>query len=787
MKKKYFFKLLIIGVLIIVSETVFAQKDSAPYLNPKLPVEDRVNDLLSRMTLEDKVDQLSMKSLSDLRIDEKGNVTVESMEKLFGGKSIGCLESPYVEYEKIAKVAEAADKYLREKTRLRIPGIQTAECLHGVMALGTTIFPQAIGLGSTWNPELVHEMAKTIAEEASAMGVRQALSPLFDLARDPRYGRVEECYGEDTYLVSQMGVAFVTGMQGDTAITKKEIPNNHVICTAKHFVAYSIPQSGINLAPAVIGERDLRSLHLVPFEAAVKKANIYSIMAGYHEVDGIPVHCNKWLLTGILRNEWGFKGYIISDYGAINMLEYFHRVSGNKKETALKAITAGVDLEAPNRYAYGELIHLVQNKELEVEVVDNAVRHVLSAKFKAGLFDKPFTISPNVDLLVHSSEHIQLARKVAEESIILLKNDNMLLPLDLNKIRSIAVIGPNADQVQFGDVAVTKSNDYGTTVLSGIKKVAGEKMTINYARGCGITDLDKSGIEKAVAAAQKSDVVVLVIGGTSVIYSGIGWGNDQLDKNNTCGEGHDVTSLDPPGVQPDLIRAIKATGKPVVLVMIHGRPYSILWEKEHIPSIIEAWYPGEQGGLAIADILFGNVNPSGKLPVSVPQTVGHIPTVYDYKPSGRGYYHKPGTPEKPGRDYVFSSPDPLFCFGHGLSYTDFEYSGLKIENKNITYGKPVTISLELKNTGGRLGKEIVQLYIRDKISSVTTPVQRLKGFKKVELSPGETKKVEFTVDFDELSLWNQEMKKVVEPGDFEVQIGSSCEDIRLKGEFSVIN
>ena len=762
------------------------EQEKEVYKDKNIPVEQRVDDLLKRMTIDDKIDQLSMKSLNQLKLDENGEVTAESLEKLFGGKSIGCLESPFVEHEKIARFSEAADKYLREKTRLGIPAIQIAECLHGQMALGATIFPQAIGQGSTWNPELVHRMGEIIATEASEAGVDQALSPLFDLARDPRYGRVEECYGEDAYLVSQMGVAFVTGMQGDPAITKTQIPENHVMCTAKHFVAYGVPQSGINIAPAMVGERDLRSLHFPPFEAAVKEANIYGIMPGYHEVDGVPVHASRWLLTDILRGEWGFEGYVFSDYTAINMLQNFHHTAGTKKETARQALTAGVDLEAPAQYAYGELKALVESGEMDEKVVDIAVRRILLAKFKAGMFDKPFSVSKKRAEKIHTPEYIQHARTMAEESIVLLKNKDKLLPLDKSKIKSIAVIGPNANQVQFGDYSVTKSNDYGITVLDGIKQVAGENVQINYVRGCGITDLDKSGFDKAVAAAQKSDVVVLVIGGTSIIYSGIGWGNDKLDKHNTCGEGLDRTTLDPPGVQPELIRAIQATGKPIVLVMIHGRPYSIPWEKEHISAIVEAWYPGEQGGLAVADVLFGNVNPSGKLPVSVPRSVGHVPTVYDHKSSGRGYYHHRGTPEKPGRDYVFSTPDPLFCFGHGLSYTDFEYANLKIVNKNIKAGMPVKLSVEVKNSGQKTGKEVVQLYLRDKVSSVTTPVQKLKGFKKIFLQPGETKNVDFEIEFEELSLWNAEMKKVVEPGGFEIQIGSSCEDIRLKGKFSVI-
>ncbi len=770
-------------IVLLFCTSVHAQEKRLPYTNSDLKIEQRVNDLLSRMTLEEKVDQLSMLSLNQLELDNHSEVTQHSLEQLFQGKSIGCLESPFVEHEKIAIYSEAADKYLRENTRLGIPAIQIAECLHGQMALGATIFPQAIAQGSTWNPGLIHQMGEIIAKEATAAGVDQALSPLFDLARDPRYGRVEECFGEDAFLVSEMGKAFVTGMQGDPAITKTGIPENHLMCTAKHFVAYSTPQSGINIAPAVLGERDLRSLHMPPFEAAIKEANIYSIMPGYHEVDGIPVHASSWLLNDVLREEWGFEGYVFSDYTAIEMLHNFHYTAASKKETAMQALMAGVDLEAPSRYAYGELVELVESGALDEALVDQTVKRILLAKFRAGLFDKPFKVSADRASKIHTPEHIQHARAMAEESIVLLKNKEQLLPLDKNELKSIAVIGPNADQVQFGDYSVTKSNAYGVTLLQGIKELTGEDIKVNYARGCGISDLDTSGFNEAIEAAKKSDIVVLAIGGTSIIYSGIGWGDEQLDKHNTCGEGLDRTTLDPPGVQSDLIRAIEATGKPVVLVMIHGRPYSIPWEKEHLPAIVEAWYPGEQGGHAIADVLFGKVNPSGKLPVSVPRSAGHIPVVYNYKPSGRGFYHQPGTPEEPGRDYVFSTPDPLFCFGHGLSYTQFEYSNLNIESKEISEGQDLRISLEIENTGDARGKEVVQLYLNDKVSSVSTPVKLLKGFEKIDLHPGESKRVEFTVDFMDLSLWNREMIRVVEPGAFEVMIGSSSEDIRLADEF----
>ncbi|MCK4466651.1 MAG: glycoside hydrolase family 3 C-terminal domain-containing protein, partial [Bacteroidales bacterium] len=656
------------------------EEDKMLYKDPNVPVEQRVNDLLKRMTLDEKISQMCMTNLSKLEFDINGKVSDESLEELFNGQSIGCLESPFIGVRDIAKLSQVADRYLREKTRLGIPAIQIAECVHGQLALGATIFPQAIAQGSTWNPELIHKMAEIIAREASASGVDQALSPIFDLARDPRFGRVEECYGEDPYLVSRMGVAFVIGMQGKPEITCKTIPDNHLMCTAKAFVAYSVPAAGINLGPVSVGERELRSSHFVPFEAAVKDANIYSLMPGYHEVDGIPVHASSFLLRDVLRNEWGFNGYVFSDYEAIRMLEHFHCVAGNREDAALQAALAGVDLEAPSSYAYTELKKLVEDGKLDKKVIDEAVRNILRVKFKAGLFDKTQPSLGKITENVHLPEHIALAREIAAESVILLKNDNNLLPLNPERINSIAVIGPNADQVQFGDYSITKHNDYGIAVLDGIQQIAGSKIQINYARGCGITDLDKSGFDEAVDAAQKSDVVILVIGGTSIIYSGIGWGNDQSDKYNTCGEGLDRTTLCPPGVQPELIKEIVKTGKPVVMVMIHGRPYSIIWEKEHIPAILEAWYPGEEGGNAIADILFGIVNPSGKLTVSVPQSVGHVPVSYDHKPSGRGFYHKPGTPEKPGRDYVFSSPDPLFPFGYGLSYTEFKYSNLKISN-----------------------------------------------------------------------------------------------------------
>ena len=772
-----------ITTLLFYGGTLMAQE--YPYKDSRLPVEERVQDLLSRMTMEEKIGQLSMKSLKALELDNNNRVTDSSLVNLFAGESIGCLESPFVEHDKVAIYSEAADHYFRTKTRLGIPAIQIAECLHGQMALGTTIFPQAIGLGCTCNPALIKQMASVIAEEASLSGVDQALSPLFDLARDPRYGRVEECYGEDPYLVKEMGVAYVTGMHGEPEVTRSHIPAGKLACTAKHFVAYSVPEAGINLAPSLVGERTLRELHFYPFEAVVRDANVYSVMPGYHEVDGVPVHASRWLLTDVLRKEWGFNGYIFSDYGAIGMLDNFHKTAHNKAESAYQAITAGVDLEAPGRYAYGELEGLVRNEKLPQAVVDTAVSNILRVKFKMGLFDRPYRKPEAQAKKVHKKESISLAQQIAEESIVLLKNSDNLLPLDKKKIKSVAVIGPNADKVQFGDYSITKNNDYGTTILEGIRSYVGNDLKVNYAEGCGITNLSKAGFEEAVRLVGESDVVVLVLGGTSVIYSGIGWGDPNSKEVNTCGEGYDRNELNFPGVQPELLDRITSLGKPVVLVMLNGRPYAIENEIAKVGAVLEAWYPGEKGGDAVARILFGEVNPSGRLSVSFPKTTGHIPVYANYKPSGRGYYNRRGTPEKPGRDYVFSSPDPLFCFGYGLSYTTFDYSDIHVNNYLNTGGDVVEVYCRIRNTGNRAGAEVVQLYVRDLVSSVTTPVKALKAFDKVFLQPGEEKQIKFQVNKNDLRLWNVSKQWVLEPGEFEVYLGASSEDIKLKSRFTV--
>lgn len=736
------------------------------YKNADAPVDARVEDLLSRMTLEEKVQQLTMHGLGAFP---------------HIGEVVGVCDSPFEGLELIANQSKEAKKHAKEKTRLGIPPIQIAECLHGLLAYGATIYPQAISQGSTWNPELIEQMSSQIALEASSVGVDQALSPLFDLIRDPRYGRNEECYAEDPYLVAEIGKAFVTGMQGKPEQTRTRIPEGKLMCTAKHFAGYSVPAAGINLAPASLGEREMRTLHLYPFEKVVKEANVYSVMPSYNETDGIPAHANHHLLTDILRDEWGFEGYVFSDYEGASHLTHFHKTAADKKEAAYQAFTAGLDLEAARPDIYPHIAELVKEGRLTEADVDVAVRRILKAKFRSGVFDKKYADVKNIKKNVHTPEHIVLAKTIADESIVLLQNKNNILPLDPAKIKSIAVVGPNANQVQYGDYSYTRDNKSGVTVLQGITDLVGDKVKVNYAKGCGISSLDTTGIAEAVEAARESDVVVAVLGETSVILSGLGWGRGpgemEADDAFTTGEGYDLTDINPIGVQRQLLEALKATGKPMVLVLVHGRPWSIGWEKDNMDAILEAWYPGEQGGNSVADIIFGKVNPSGRLNATFPQSTGHIPVAYDYKPSAKGINREPGTPEKPGRDYVFSSPDPVFPFGHGLSYTDFEYGDMQISGD--TFGNEgITVSVNVKNTGSVPGKEVVQLYVNDKISSVTTPVKTLKGFSKISLAPGESRRVSFTVAPEDLGLWNRDMKYVTEPGEFDFMFGKSSEDIQ---------
>jgi beta-glucosidase len=757
-----------------------------PYRDPGVPVEERVRDLLRRMTLEEKCDQLTQKSAAAIEI--KGTAAdAASLEKLFAGRSIGALCVHFGDdlYESARRLA-AGQRYLREKTRLGIPALTVNEGLHGVLAKGATIYPQFLALGCTWNPALARQMGEQIGREASAAGICQLFTPMIEVVRDPRWGRVEECIGENPFLVGRMCSAYALGIQGD--LRQKPLARDKSLAMLKTFAGYSMPVNGINIANCNLGERELRSVYFPPVERVIRETGVLAVMPSYNEVDGIPSHANRWLLEDVLRKEWGFRGYTYSDWGGVEFNYVLHHVAANPAEAAAMALTAGVDLEAPVPTCYSALAGLVKSGKLAEAEIDKATLRILRTKLLAGLFDgRPDGDPDSLPRIARSAEHVGLAERVADESIVLLKNQNHLLPLDAAKLKSIAVIGPNADQVQFGDYCWTKSNDYGITVLRGLRERLGDRVKLGYAKGCDLVGRSTRGFAAAVAAARQSDVAIVVLGDTSMVLGGVGWEDPALPTTGTVGEGFDVTDPVPPGVQQDLLRAVLTAGKPVIVVLLNGRPYSVPWMKEQVPAIVEAFFPGQQQGYAVADVLLGRVNPSGRLSISIPQSAGHIPTVADYKPSGRGYYHQPGSPDKLGRDYVFSSPAPLWAFGFGLSYTTFAYGDLTITPAAIKADGEVTVSFTVENTGGRAGQEVAQLYVRDDVSSVTTPMMRLVGFEKLELKPGQRRRVTLAIPSSELALWNREMHRVVEPGSFTVMVGVSAEDIKLQGKFEVVD
>jgi beta-glucosidase len=772
---------LFLCALLLAAAATGQSASSELYRNPAASVDERITDLIGRMTLDEKIQQLVQVMIDQTPDDNPG------LEKYFATNSPGIL---CVDYRKSAaqnaEKLSAIQRILRTRTRLGIPALAGCEALHGVMIPPCTIYPQSIALGSTWDPPLVKQMASEIAEEAAAAGLSQVMSPVLDLGREPRYGRIEETYGECPTLVSRMGVAFITGFQGDNVLNG--LAPNKAYCMTKHFAGYSVPANGINISPILIGEREMRTLHLIPFEAAITEALAMSVMPSYNSVDAMPSHANRWLLTQVLRREWGFQGYVYSDWDGIDFL-VGHRVARDNTEAAFKAITAGVDLEAPEFLCFKGLPGLVHSKQLDVQVIDQAVSHVLRAKFLAGLFENrradgnPETVARSV----HTSEHVATSRELAQESIILLKNDRRLLPLDAAKLKSIAIIGPNAAQVEFGDYSWTKANSDGVSFLKALTSQFGGRFKIKYAKGCDLVGLSTNGFAAAVRAARQSDVAVVVLGDTSMIISGRGWEDTTLPSYGTVGEGFDVVNPVPPGVQGDLVKAVAATGKPTIVVLLNGRPYCLPWMKASVPAIVEAFYPGEQQGNAMVDILFGKVNPSGRLPVTLAPTVGHLPCTYDFKPYGRGYYHVPGSPTAPGRDYVFDSPAPLWPFGFGLSYTQFGYSGLKLDTTKVSTREGVLkFSLTVKNMGPKTGKVVAQTYWRLLHGEIAPPEKRLLRFEKLELTPGESRILKYEIPVVEFRQLTTENKWVVEPAPIELEAGDNAESISQTAEFEII-
>ena len=746
-----------------------------PYRNPRLSPEKRVKDLLSRMTLEEKAAQMLCiwQQKPKTLVDADGKFDLAKAKQFFkDGNGLGQVGRPSdagirLNARQMAETTNAIQKFFLENTRLGIPVVFHEECLHGHAAVGGTSFPQPIALAATFNTELVESLFTVTAFETRARGAHQALTPVVDVARDARWGRVEETYGEDPFLVSQMGIAAVRGFQGDGTFRDKK----RMIATLKHFVGHGQPESGMNCAPANVSMRVLRETFLYPFKQALQKAGAISVMPSYNEVDGVPSHANKWLLRDVLRKEFGFKGYTVSDYFAIWELGYRpdthgHFVAADKKESCRLAVEAGVNIELADPDCYLELVELVKKRVLKESQLDELVAPMLLWKFKLSLFDDPYVDPAEAERIVGCDDHRNLARQAAREAVTLLKNDGGLAPLDLSKYRTIAVIGPNANRTLLGGYSGVPKHE--VTVLEGIKARVGNRAKVVYSEGCKITiggswnqdevvpsnsEEDRKQIAEAVEIAKQADVIVLAIGG-----------NEQTSREawalNHMG---DRANLDLIGRQEELVKAMLATGKPVVVLLYNGRPLSINYLAQNVPVIFECWYLGQENGHAIAEVLFGDVNPSGKLPITIPRSAGHLPVFYNFKPSAR-------------RGYLFDDVSPLYPFGYGLSYTTFAIKNVRLEKEKIRASGSTRVVADVTNTGKREGAEVVQMYIRDVVSSVTRPVKELKGFQKVTLRPGETKTVVFDITPELLAFYDINMKYVVEPGDFTIMVGNSSRD-----------
>lgn len=727
------------------------------YKDKTQPINERVNDLLGRMTLEEKVAQLQNRQMD------------HNYEKTLKGLPFGTVHEMNFPAAECASIYADVQKYLKERTRLGIPAITCAEGIQGIIQNGCTIYPVSLAQSSTFNPQLINRMGAAIAEEARAIGIRQILSPVFDIARELRWGRVEETYGEDPFLIAEMGIAYVKGVQSKGDIT----------CTPKHFIAHGTPSGGLNTAGVVGGPRELWSLYMYPFRRVINEAHPLSIMTCYSTYDGVPITGSRYYLTIVLRDSLGFDGYVYSDWGSVERLFIANYLASSYEDAARRALQAGVDVDVDD-YCYHSLVQLAKEGKVSMEDIDKAVKRVLTVKFKLGLFDNLTGSADEVKRVVRSKEHVALAKQIADESIVLLKNENNILPLDLKKYRKIALIGPNANKAVMGDYAWTKpDDDEGVNLLQGLRKAVGSKADVSYAEGCDWWSQDTTRIAEAVELAKRSDVAIVAVGMRSAFLG-------RSPKNSTTGEGFDVSSLDLPGVQQRLLEAVKATGKPVIVVFISGKPLAMPWVKDNADAFVVQWFGGEQQGAAMADVLLGNVNPSGRLTVSFPQSTGNTPCFYNYYKNDRHtVYIKGGTLDKPARHYVFESPEPLWSFGEGLSYTSFDYRDWELSDTILTAADTLTVKVDVANTGNRDGKETVQLYVTDLISSVSVPIRQLKAFAKTEIKHGKTATVTLRVPISELAVYNEEMKRVVEPGDFDIQIGSSSNNIKFRKKVTV--
>ncbi|HUH97244.1 MAG TPA: glycoside hydrolase family 3 N-terminal domain-containing protein [Anaerolineales bacterium] len=749
-------------------------------------IEQRVNKLLSQMTLDEKLAQIGSYWMFELQTNgvldwdkaaDKLKHGIGQITRVGGASTL--------EPAGAAKAVNRLQAFLVEKTRLAIPAIIHEECCAGAMMLGGTAYPQMLGLAGTFQPELAERMTTAIRGQLRAIGARQGLAPVLDVGRDPRWGRVEETFGEDATLVAHFGVAYIKGLQSENLA-------EGVMATGKHFVGHSLSQGGLNCAPVHLGMNEIHDVYLAPFQAAIRDAKLASIMNAYPELDGQVIAASRRILTDMLRGQLGFDGLVVSDYEAINMLHNFHKVAINTSCAAALALNAGIDVELPSAVCYGApLKSALQNGEINMELVDTAVRRHLKKKFELGLFEDPYVDENRVLEVFETPEQRALAHEIACKSMVLLKNDGCL-PLK-KTIKTLAVIGPNADAPRnqladysyaamrqlmewkapensaFLDVQADLLSQHDvkiSSVLQGIQAAVSPGTRVLYAKGCDLTGPDASTFEQARQIAQQSEAVVLVLGDRS-----------GLTPDCTTGETRDSADLKLPRAQEDLAEALLAAGKPVVVVLINGRPLAIPALEEKANAILEAWLPGEEGGSAVAEVLFGDVNPGGKLPITFPRSVGQVPIYHSAKPAGtRSYWYV---------DYVSEQVTPLYPFGHGLSYTTFEYSELVIGPKQTAAGGSVDIGLRVRNAGRSAGEEVVQLYVCDEFASTPRPARELKGYRRLALDPGQTRRITFHLPVNQLAFYDNDLCLVVEPGPIKVMVGSSSADIRLTGEFEI--
>ncbi|MGD0035236.1 glycoside hydrolase family 3 N-terminal domain-containing protein [Paenibacillus illinoisensis] len=750
------------------------------YRDASLPIPERVQNLLEQMTTEEKIGQLIQPmGWKTYRKESDGTVQVtEEFKENTAQGGVGSLygvlrADPWTEVTletgltpgQGAAATNEIQRYAIENSRLGIPILFGEECSHGHMAIGATVFPVPLTVGSTWNTELYRKMCEVIAVETRSQGGAATYSPVLDVVRDPRWGRTEECFAEDPYLIGELAVEAIRGLQGDRLDSDRTI-----MATLKHFAGYGSSEGGRNAAPVHMGLRELHEVDLLPFKKAVE-AGACSVMTAYNEIDGEPCTSSTYLLNDLLREQWGFEGFVITDFGAIQMLVSGHNTAENGEQAVAQSLQAGVDMEMSGFMYRKHLAKALEQGLIHHQDLDTAVWRILEMKFRLGLFEQPYVDPEFAERVIGCEEHVELARKAAQEGIVLLKNEENLLPISKTNPK-IAVLGPNANHTynQLGDYTSPQPSGQIVTVLEGIRrKVGAQAEQILYAPGCRIKGDSKEGFAQALACAEQADVIVMVMGGSSArdfgegtidLRTGASVVTDNPWNDMECGEGIDRSSLNLMGVQLELVQEVYKLGKPVVVVYINGRPIAEPWIDEHVHAILEAWYPGQEGGNAVADILFGDVNPSGRLTISIPKHVGQLPVVYNAKRTR-------------GKRYLEMDLEPQYPFGFGLSYTEFEYDHVRVVPEIIEPNGEAEVQVEVTNTGKVAGAEVVQFYITDEAASVTRPEMSLKGFRKIHLEPGQTQTVTFTVNAEHLELMDSRHQWVVEPGKFRLKVGSS--------------